>query len=181
MLNEIKQVAETAELLYSQEQVEAAIHKMAAEINFVLADKNPIILCALNGGIVITGQLLTRLRFPLTLDAINASRYRNQTTGQNLQWIQKPNTPLLNRNVLIIDDILDEGLTLQALCEYCHQQGANTVYTAVLIDKQLDSPKPIQADFIGLKSANYYLFGYGMDYKAYLRNAAGIYACKESE
>jgi hypoxanthine phosphoribosyltransferase len=179
MLNELKHVTETAELLYSQAQVEAAIDAMAADINRVLADKNPVVLCALNGGIVITGQLLTRLRFPLTIDAINASRYRNQTSGQAIQWLQKPSTCLKNRTILIVDDILDEGLTLQALCDYCRQQGATAVYTAVLIDKHLDHPKPLQADFVGLSSGNYYLFGYGMDYKAYLRNAAGIYACKE--
>jgi len=53
------------------------------------------------------------------------------------------------------------------------------VYSAVLLDKDLDYKKPIQADFVGLTVANHYLFGYGMDYKGYLRNMAGIYACKE--
>jgi hypoxanthine phosphoribosyltransferase len=81
--------------------------------------------------------------------------------------------------VLIIDDILDEGITLKAIHDYCLAEGAIAVYSAVLADKLLDHDKPIAADFVGLEVANRYLFGYGMDYKGYLRNAAGIYACQD--
>jgi hypoxanthine phosphoribosyltransferase len=133
----------------------------------------------MNGGVVLTGKLLTRLNFPLTLDAINASRYRNQTRGGEINWIQKPRTDLKNRTVLIVDDILDEGITLRAIYEYCREQGASSIYSAVLINKNLNHTKPIRADFVGLEAENRYIFGYGMDYKGYLRNAAGIYACKE--
>jgi hypoxanthine phosphoribosyltransferase len=179
MLNEISQVEKTADLLHSDQEVEAAIDKMAEQINTLLGDRNPVILCAMNGGIVIAGKLLTRLQFPLNIDAINASRYRNATSGGAIKWLLKPSTPLQNRTVLIIDDILDEGHTLQALIEYCREQGASSVYSAVLVDKKLNHAKPITADFVGLEVENRYLFGYGMDYKGYLRNAAGIYACKE--
>jgi hypoxanthine phosphoribosyltransferase len=179
MLEEIKHVQTTSDLLYSEQEVEAAIDKMAQEINLALADRNPLLLCVMNGGVVIFGKLLTRLTIPLTIDAINASRYQNQTSGGKIEWLVKPETPLEERAVLIVDDILDEGITLKALCEYCREQGAADVYTAVLVDKILDHEKPLTADFVGLKVENRYLFGYGMDYKGYLRNAPGIYACKE--
>jgi hypoxanthine phosphoribosyltransferase len=68
---------------------------------------------------------------------------------------------------------------LAAIKAYCLEHGATTVFTAVLVDKRLDHDKPIQADFVGLSVDNFYLFGYGMDYKGYLRNAAGIFACRE--
>jgi len=181
MLKEIKHVQATADLLYSEQQVEAAIDKMAQEINTLLADRNPLLLCVLNGGIVMAGKLLTRLKIPLTIDAINASRYQNQTSGGNIEWVLKPGTPLKDRTVLIIDDILDEGITLEAIYQYCLEQGATSVYSAVLVDKILDHKKPITADFIGLEVEDRYLFGYGMDYKGYLRNAAGIYACQEDQ
>ena len=67
------------------------------------------------------------------------------------------------------------------LFQYCLEQGAASVYSAVLVNKILDHEKPVTADFIGLEAENRYLFGYGMDYKGYLRNAAGIYACKEHD
>ncbi len=181
MLKEIKHVQATADLLYSEQQVETAIDKMAQEINTLLADRNPLLLCVLNGGIVMAGKLLTRLKIPLTIDAINASRYQNQTSGGNIEWVLKPGTPLKDRTVLIIDDILDEGITLEAIYQYCLEQGATSVYSAVLVDKILDHKKPITADFIGLEVEDRYLFGYGMDYKGYLRNAAGIYACQEDQ
>lgn len=180
MLKEIKHVEETADLLYSEHEVEAALDRMADQINHLLADRDPLLLCVMNGGIVVAGKLITRLIIPLTIDAINASRYQNQTSGSVIEWILKPGTPLKDRTVLIIDDILDEGITLEAIYEYCLEQGATSVYSAVLVDKILDHEKPVTADFIGLKTENRYLFGYGMDYRGYLRNAAGIYACKET-
>lgn len=167
-------------MLHNESQVEKAIDRMAQQINRTLGNTNPVLLCAMNGGIVTTGKLLTRLDFPLTIDALNASRYHNTTRGSQIKWLLKPVTPLQGRTVLIIDDILDEGYTLEALVSFCQEQGASSTYTAVLADKLLARSKPITADFVGLEVADRYLFGYGMDYKGYLRNAAGIFACKET-
>ncbi|MGR9085815.1 MAG: hypoxanthine-guanine phosphoribosyltransferase [Gammaproteobacteria bacterium] len=180
MLEEIELIQSTADLIYSEAEVEAALDRMAEEINRALADRNPLILCVMNGGIVVAGKLIPRLTIPLTLDALNASRYQNRTSGSGLEWKLKPGTPLQGRTVLIIDDVLDEGITLEAIVAYCKDQGAASVLSAVLIDKILDHEKPIDADFVGLETENRYLFGYGMDYKGYLRNASGIYACKET-
>ena len=181
MLNEISQIESSADLLHTESEVESAIDNMAVKINYLLSDRKPVVLCVMNGGVVISGKLLTRLNFPLTFDAINASRYNNETSGGDIQWLQKPETNLKDRTILIVDDILDEGITLKAIINYCKNQGALSVYTAVLVDKKLDHKKPVIADFVGLEVENRYLFGFGMDYKGYLRNAAGIYACKEEE
>lgn len=179
MLEEIDQVQRHARQLHAAAEVESALDLMAANISAALRDRNPLLLCVINGGIIATGKLLPRLDFPLMLDSIHASRYRNATSGSEIHWLFTPTTPLAGRTVLVIDDILDEGHTLRAIVDYCQQQGAEAVYTAALFDKQLDEPKPIALDFVGLNVENHYLFGYGMDYKGYLRNAAGVYACKE--
>jgi len=180
MLEEIERVKSSAELLFDEQAVEAALDSMAAAINRQLADTNPLVLCLVNGGIVVAGKLLTRLDMLLNLDSINASRYQNQTDGGEIAWLSVPVTPLPGRTVLIVDDVLDAGITLAAVHKYCLAQGAAAVYSAVLIDKMLPGAKPIAADFVGLQVADRYLFGYGMDYKGYLRNAAGIYACQET-
>lgn len=177
MLEEIKHIQEHAELLHDWQEVDAALDAMALQINSQLADSHPIVLCAMNGGVVVAGQLLTRLTMPLNVDAINASRYRNQTSGGAIEWLLKPRLSLQGRTILVIDDILDEGVTLAAIKDYCLGEGAKAVYCAVLVDKRLGRDKPIQADFVGLAVADRYLFGCGMDYKGYLRNAPGIYAC----
>lgn len=177
MKNEIEAVRATAELLYNKTEIETALDAMAAACNQLLADRNPLVLTVMNGGLVTAGQLLTRLTMPLTIDAINASRYQNKTVGSDVEWITKPRTSLKDRTVLLIDDILDAGITLAAIYDYCIEQGASSVYTAVLLDKNLPQSKPITADFIGLSVEDRYVFGYGMDYKGYWRNADGIYAC----
>ena len=178
MLDEIRTIKASARLLYSEKEVEAAIKHMADKISLLLADSNPLLLCVMNGGLITTGRLMTHLNFPLTLDAINASRYRNQTSGGEIKWLSKPTSSLKGRTVLLVDDILDEGFTLEALYDYCQKQGAGSIYSAVLINKKLKKKKPIMADFVALETEDAYLFGYGMDYKGYLRNAAGIYACE---
>lgn len=178
LLEEIKRVEREADRLYSQAQVESALDRMAEEITARLGDSNPIVLTVLNGGVICAGQLLTRLRFPLQIDSINASRYRGETSGKEIHWLLKPSLSLQGRTVLLADDILDEGVTLSALVEWCRGEGAAAVYVAVLVDKQIGRERPCRADFVGLEAENRYLFGYGMDYKNYLRNAPGIFACK---
>ena len=179
MLEELHQITENAECLYSEQTLEAAIEQMATAITQKLKESNPLVLCVINGGIIATGKLLPKLNFPLTLDSVQASRYRNDTTGKDIHWLFKPTTSLSGKTLLIVDDILDEGHTLRAIVDYCFEQNATEVYTAVLLNKLLPITKPIQADFVGLDVANHYLFGYGLDYKGYLRNAPGIFACKE--
>jgi len=152
--------------------------RVALAIENQLGGSLPVVLTVLNGGIIFAGQLLTRLRFPLELDSIHASRYRGKTSGGEIHWLLKPRLSLQDRTVLLIDDVLDEGVTLAALVDWCRGQGALAVYVAVLIDKQIGRERPCRADFVGLEAENRYLFGYGMDYKGHLRNAAGIYACK---
>jgi hypoxanthine phosphoribosyltransferase len=179
-LNEIARVEREADRLYSEAEVEAAIERIAGQISARLADKNPLLLTVLNGGIVFAAKLMMRLRFPLEIDAINASRYRGETRGSLIHWLLKPALAVTGRTVLIIDDILDEGVTLAEIVKYCKEQGASAVYTCVLVDKRIGAPKPCHADFVALEAENRYLFGYGMDYKSYLRNAPGIFACKQA-
>jgi len=177
---EIIQVQAEADLIYSYKEVEAAIKKMSQEITAVLADKNPVILCLMIGGIIPTGKLLPLLNFPLQVEYVHVSRYRGATSGGALHWIRKPTISLQDRHILIVDDILDEGTTLMAIVEECKNNQAKTIHTAVLADKQLDKERSFKkADFTGVTVPDRYVFGYGMDYKEYLRNAPGIYAVKD--
>ncbi len=177
-LEESQQIYKDADLLCSPQSVEAALDRMAQEISHQLGDKNPLVISIMTGGLVPGGMLLPRLDFPLTIDYIHATRYGNKTAGGLLDWKVRPHQSLQGRVVLLIDDILDEGLTLEAIVADCREAGAAEVYTAVLVEKIRDRCTDIKADFVGLDVEDRYLFGYGMDYKGYLRNAAGIYAVK---
>jgi len=177
---EIETVFSEAELLFNASEVEQALDEMATAITEKLGQSNPVLLCIMTGGIVPTGMLLPRLQFPLQLDYAHATRYEGKTSGGELQWVRAPNISLRDRTVLIVDDILDKGVTLSSIRDECHRLGALKVYSAVLVEKETprtgDMP---QADFIGVKIPDRYVFGYGMDYKNYLRNSSGIYAVKE--
>jgi hypoxanthine phosphoribosyltransferase len=177
-IDEVNQVLKEADCIYNKSQVEASLDSMAKAITTALHDKNPLVLCVLTGAIIPSGHLLTRLKFPLQIDYIHATRYAGETRGGELNWHVRPHHSLKDRNILIVDDILDEGITLAAIMQHCREAGARSVYSAVLVEKQHDRKNGMQADFTGLQTEDRYLFGYGMDYKGYLRNAPGIYAVK---
>jgi hypoxanthine phosphoribosyltransferase len=173
-----EQLLEQAELIYSSEVIAAAISQLGNEISSALKHEKPIVLCVVSGGIVFAGQLLTQFDFPLELDYVHASRYQNATVGRSLVWDALPKLDLTNRTVLLVDDILDEGVTLKAIQDKCFELGANKVFCAVLVEKQLEQTKPISADFVGLEVPNRYVFGYGMDAYGWWRNLPAIYALK---
>ncbi|MEX2131301.1 MAG: hypoxanthine-guanine phosphoribosyltransferase [Pseudohongiellaceae bacterium] len=179
---QIIKVRERARTVYTEAQVEMAIDKMASAITAELADRNPLLLCVMTGAVILTGKLAMRLDFPLQLDYLHVTRYRGATSGGELLWKAKPQLALINRVILIIDDILDEGLTLDSVVHWCREQGAAEVYTAVLVVKHhAHKLASIKADFAGLEAEDEYLVGYGMDYKGYLRNAPGIFAIDEAD
>ena len=174
---QITGVFERATCLFSYDEVQVALDKMASEINQQLREANPIIMCVMNGGIVTTGHLLTRFNFPLEVDYVHATRYRGKTRGDDLFWYKKPSFPLEGRTILLVDDVLDGGITLAEIAAYCKQQHAAKVYTAVLLDKyQKRVPNGLtNANFVGLSIEDHYVIGFGMDYHEYLRNVPGIY------
>ncbi|WP_150304157.1 hypoxanthine-guanine phosphoribosyltransferase [Pseudomonas saliphila] len=179
-LEHISQVMAEADCLFTETQVRAAMDNMAAEINARLAGSNPIVYSVMNGGLIIAGQLATRLSFPLELSYLHATRYRNKLSGGELFWKARAEHSLVDRTVLILDDILDEGHTLAAIVEYCRDAGASNVLTAVLLDKKHDRKAypGMRADFTGMDVEDRYIFGFGLDYKGYWRNAPGIFALK---
>ncbi len=171
-----QQLLDQATLIHSAEAISTAINRLGIEITQVLATTKPVVICVMSGGLVFAGQLLTQLSFPLELDYVHASRYQNNTVGLTLDWKALPQLDLSARTVLIVDDILDEGITLLAIQEKCLALGAKQVFSAVLVEKTLDHAKPIQADFVGLEVPNRYVFGYGMDAYGWWRNLSSIYA-----
>ncbi|MHB1951876.1 MAG: hypoxanthine-guanine phosphoribosyltransferase [Acidiferrobacteraceae bacterium] len=170
------EVFRRSDLLYGQEEIEAALTRIAVEITRALKDLDPLIICVLNGGLVPLGRLLPQLHFPLQTDYIHASRYGDRLVGGELAWNAGPATSPSGRVVLLVDDILDEGTTLVSLEQWLSRQRAKAVYKAVLVAKRKAKPAATTADFVALEVPDRYVFGYGMDYEGYLRNLPGIHA-----
>jgi hypoxanthine phosphoribosyltransferase len=168
-----------AQCLHDAAAVQAAIRRLGGEITAALAGADPVVLCPMTGAVVFAGQLLPHLAFPLTLDYLHATRYQGALEGGALAWRARPATPLAGRHVLVVDDVLDRGVTLAAILAWCREQGAAGVRSAVLVEKDCPREAAVQADHVALHAPNRYLFGCGMDWRGYLRNAPGIYAVRE--
>ncbi|PPC84942.1 MAG: hypoxanthine-guanine phosphoribosyltransferase [Methylotenera sp.] len=164
-----------ARLIHSQHNVNQAITKMAAQLNADYASEPPVVLCVMGGGVYFTGQLLPQLDFLLEFDYIHATRYHG-IDGSAVEWLVKPKKTIHQRNVLILDDILDEGITLKVIVDECEKLGAKNIKIAVLAEKKLEIHKPIHADYVGLMVPNLYVFGCGMDVYGWWRNLPAIYA-----
>jgi hypoxanthine phosphoribosyltransferase len=172
------QLLQQAELIYSADEVEAAVQQLAVSITHSLGESEPLVLCVMSGAAVFAGCLLQQLRFPLEFDYVQANRYHNRTHADEIVWKVMPGPNVRGRTVLVLDDILDEGITLAAVREECLQAGASRVLIAVLTEKDTGQRKPIHADFVGLVLPNRYVFGCGMDVRGWWRNLPEIYALK---
>ena len=179
-LDEIRRVREEADCLCDATEVDAALTRLASDITARLHDRNPLVYAVMNGGLVLAGRLLPRLPFPLEVGYLHATRYGHSLQGTLLDWLVSPTHDLRERTVLVLDDILDEGHTLEAIIAHLKEEGAAEVLSAVLVHKLHErKAKPgMRADFTGLDIPDRFLFGCGMDYKGYWRNAPGIYAVK---
>lgn len=180
-LQEARDLLAGADLIHSVETVQSAVSRVAGEITQVLQDKNPLVLCVMTGGVMFTGQLLAQLPFPLDFDYLHVTRYGHDTQGGKLSWRSAPWTSVKDRTVLVVDDILDEGVTMAAIHESLRQLGASEVLTAVFADKENGKQKPIRADFVALTVPDRYVFGFGMDVRGSWRNLPAIYALTEEQ
>ncbi|MCX7896318.1 MAG: hypoxanthine-guanine phosphoribosyltransferase [Rhodocyclaceae bacterium] len=177
---EARALLASAELLHGQAEIEIALDHLAREIGARLEEKRPLVLTVMGGAVVFAGQLLPRLAFPLECDFLHATRYREALSGAVVHWRVEPEKPVVGRCVLVLDDILDEGVTLAAIKERLLASGAAEVWLAVLVEKEIGRAKPVRADFVGLSVPNRYVFGYGMDVKGLWRNLPAIYALRET-
>jgi hypoxanthine phosphoribosyltransferase len=163
-------------LVTSSEEIDRALEAMARDISADLATSRPVAIAIMNGGLVVAGQLLTRLPFPLDCDYIHVRRYGRLTHGGELEWIAGPHLDMRGRTVLLIDDILDEGRTLAVVREALLARGAAEVRIAAFARKDRGEPPAIEADYVGVEVPNRFVFGFGMDVDGAFRNLPAIYA-----
>lgn len=169
---------ENSDIVADAEEVQAAIRRVASQIQERLAGAFPMVLAVMGGAVVFAGQLLPLLRFPLDFDYIHASRYGAATRGAGVDWKVSPPGLVQGRTVLVLDDILDHGETMHAIRLRLFELGAAEFYCAVLVEKRLDMKKPVAADFVGLTIPDRFVFGCGMDAKGYWRNLPEIRAMR---
>lgn len=171
---------ERSDLVVAAAEVDAAIERLAGEITRAYKHAYPLVLTVMGGAVVFTGRLVPMLRFPLDLDYIHATRYGAEIRGSRLDWRVMPALSVAGRAVLVLDDILDAGNTLAAIRARLLADGAESVRCAVLVEKSLTVGKPVEADFVGLRIPDRFVFGCGMDARGFWRNLPEIRAMRES-
>ena len=165
----------------SAADVQAALDRMAIQINARLTGRHPLVITVMNGGQIFAGQLLPRLTFALDCSYVHVRRYGNDTSGGELVWITGPHEPVRGRTVLLLDDILDEGRTLATIRARLLEQGATEVLLAAFALKERGQAAAITADFVGVKVPNRFVFGFGMDVAGAWRNLPSIRALRETQ
>ena len=174
------QLHQGAELLYDAGTVEQGIAALAERVAADCGDDFPLVLCVMNGGLYLTGQLLRHWEFPLTLDYVHATRYRLATLGKDVLWKAYPQNQLRDRNVVIVDDIFDQGYTLEEVRDYCARHGARSIRSVFLIAKQYPrKTAEVAPDHVALECGDVYVYGAGMDLNGHFRNLSAIYYLPE--
>ncbi len=176
---EAMRLLEEADMICDADCVQHEVKRMAGEITALLKDDFPVVLSVMGGAAIFTGHLLPQLAFPLEFGAIQVRRYNNDIQGRDIAWTLAPSDNVRDRTVLVVDDILDEGITLAAIRQRLLEMGARKFYSAVFADKDLGRAKPVKADFVGVTVPNRYVFGFGMDAYGLWRNLPAIYALKD--
>ncbi len=179
-LEQLQQVRDNSDLIFSASQINTAVEKMGLTLEAQIKNKNAILICVMNGGITLTSDLLRSMDCDVRFDYLQVARYRDKTVGGSLHWLKEPQLSLEGQTIVLVDDIYDEGYTMDELVSYCERHGAKQVITTVLLYKQKSSPQVgNKPDIHGLEVTDRYVYGYGMDYKGYLRHIPAIYALAE--
>ena len=166
-------------VVHTREAIVDAIDELAKKVISRCAGQEWIAICVMHGGLIFSGEILQRLPIKLKQDFVRVTRYRDTVTARELEWVVSPETNLTGKNVLLIDDIFDEGNTLSLIASEFKRCGAVDLVCIALVDKmherKVDGFKP---DFVGLQCTDEYVFGYGMDIEGYWRNLPEIRALK---
>ena len=178
---EALRLLQEAELICDAECVQREVARVAREISAELGGQFPVVLSVMGGAAIFTGQLLPQLGFPLEFGAIEVTRYNNDIEGREITWRLPPRDNVRGRTVLVVDDILDEGITLAAIHKKLVEMGAKRVLSAVFADKDIGRAKPIKADLVGLTLPNEFVVGFGMDVYNYWRNLPGLWSISQAD
>ncbi|MDD3266081.1 MAG: hypoxanthine-guanine phosphoribosyltransferase [Burkholderiales bacterium] len=172
-----KQILDNSTILYDAEHLYKEIERIASEIDQEIDQEIPVVFTIMNGGMMFSSELTKRLKNPIHMDYIHASRYGDAIYGSShITWYRQPKESLIKgRIVYLIDDILDEGHTLAEIRRFVMNAGAKDCKIVVLVNKEIGKDKPVYADYVGVTAPNQFLFGFGMDIFEVNRNLQGLY------
>jgi len=156
--------------------IQAAVHRVAEEINRDIADKNPLFICVLNGAFMFAGDLMKTINFPCEITFIKLSSYDGLYTTGAVKEIIGLNESVVGRNVVVVEDIVDTGITMERILSSLRAKGANEIKVATFLQKPDALQRDITVNYVAMKIPNDFIVGYGLDYNGHGRNLINIYS-----
>jgi hypoxanthine phosphoribosyltransferase len=162
-------------LSIKEEQIQAAVRRVGEAINHDLADTNPLFICVLNGAFMFAGDLMKIVNLPCEITFIKLSSYEGIYTTGNVKEIFGLNESVVGRNVVVVEDIVDTGITMEKIIASLNAKGAESIKVATFLQKPDALQRDIKVDYVAMKIPNEFIVGYGLDYDGYGRNLKEIY------
>ncbi len=156
-------------------EIQNAVSKVADEINRDLVGKNPLFICVLNGAFMFAGDLMKRVNVPCEITFVKLSSYDGLYTTGTVKEIIGLNESVVGRNVVVVEDIVDTGITMERILSSLRAKGASEIRVATFLQKPDALQRDIQIDYVAMKIPNDFIVGYGLDYDGYGRNLKDIY------
>lgn len=162
--------------LYSRKEIARQIQRLGAEIERDYAGQQVLLVGVLKGAFLFFADLVRAIDLPVAVDFVRVASYGPHTQTTGLVELRKDlEMSIAGRHVLVVDDILDSGYTLEALCEQLSGRGPASLKTCVLLDKRHARQTAFEADYVGIRFDSGFVVGYGLDYQETYRNLADIY------
>lgn len=159
-------------ILFHEQTILSRLDELAREITTFYTDKELTVVAVLNGSLIFAADLLRRIPLPLKLDCLSVSSYHGGTESSGVVTFDQLSMPdVKDRHVLVIDDILDSGRTLHAICTRLRGElQPKSVRVCVLLNKRCQRAEELEADFVGFEIENEFVIGYGLDFAEHYRN-----------
>ena len=167
-------------ILFSRKEIAATVKRLAAEINRDYRGKNPLLIGILKGSFMFMADLVRLLDFPLAVDFIRLSSYGSgRESSGRIKVVPGLSAPVKGRDVLVIEDIVDTGLTVAFLLDYLRKKRPSSLKLCALTDKPSRRRVPLAIDYLGFTVPNKFLVGYGLDWDEKFRNLPDICVIEE--
>lgn len=159
------------EVLYSEEQIQNKIKELGDQLSTDYEGKNPLVICVLKGAFIFMADLVKQIRVPLEIDFMAVSSYGQSTKSSGVVKIIKDlDVPIEGRHILIVEDIIDSGLTLSYLIDVLERRNAKTISVVALFNKPARRTVELEPEYAGYVLPDEFVVGYGLDYAEKYRN-----------
>ncbi len=159
-----------SKILINEKQIIKKCKELGTIISKDYENKNPILICTLKGAVMFYVELVKHITIPFQMEFMKASSYVDSTTTEQVNITSIANFEIKDRDILIVEDIVDTGLTLNKLCTYFKENKAKSVKIVALINKNARRKVEINPDYLGFDIENHFVIGYGLDYNEKFRN-----------